>query len=433
MEKSAGFSQTANRAAKRQEGRLGWRAALAKTSVAVFAAMLALAGCTSVAEPDRGHAVGTEGSAAPLPSAEAGASSQTAKPTASPSPLPPAETRVSLAAVGDVLIHGSIYRDALRRGGGGSYDFKPMFAEVASMLEEPDVTFANSESIIGGTALGLSDYPRFNSPHEVGDALKAAGVDIVSTANNHTMDRGEAAVLSALEYWDKIGVCAAGSAAEAGGRSSCTLERRGMTMTFLAYTYGTNGIAVPAGKEHLVNLIDRDRISSDIRAARSKADAVIVSLHFGNEYQTMPNEEQKSLAKLAVDSGAHVVLGHHAHVLQPTEWLPTPDGGQALVVYSLGNFLAAQEAAKFERRLGGILSLELVRRLGPDGRLTVTVEKPRFVPTYIEFSAWKNFRIVPFTKETKLEGGISAAAKYEEYRKHMTQWMPELAYGLPER
>ena len=140
----------------------------------------------------------------------------------------PVTSKASIAAVGDVLIHQSIYRDAQT---GDSYDFDKMFTHVKPYLKAPDITLANQESMIGGVELGLSTYPQFNSPHEVGDALKRSGIDIVSIANNHTLDRGEKAIMNALDHWDKIDMPYVGAyRSEDDEKTIRTIEKNGITL-----------------------------------------------------------------------------------------------------------------------------------------------------------------------------------------------------------
>lgn len=145
-----------------------------------------------------------------------------------------------MSAVGDILIHGTLYGDARTESG---YDFTPMFNKVQPFLASSDIAFANSESIIGGSEIGVSTYPSFNSPFEVGDAMKEAGIDVVAMANNHTLDRGRRAIENALGHWRKLGVVTTGSYLSADEREAIpTIERNGIVFSFLSYTYATNGI-----------------------------------------------------------------------------------------------------------------------------------------------------------------------------------------------
>lgn len=297
-------------------------------------------------------------------------------------------TTASLSAIGDVLIHDSVYLDAETKSG---YDFNPMFAKVKPYLEKSDITVANSESIIGGSEIGVSTYPSFNSPFEVGDALKTAGVDVVTMANNHTLDRGEKAITNAINYWDKIGLARTGSAlSEEESTHIATRTENGITFSFLSYTYGTNGIPTPNGKDYLVNRIDKAIIKEDIKRAKVQSDVVVLSLHFGQEYERLPNDEQKQLAKFSAEQGADIILGSHPHVLQPTEWIQTADGRKSFVIYSLGNFISHQQ--DIYRRIGGILHITIEKTVAKNGA-EIRLKDPAFTATYVKIIGNRNFEI----------------------------------------
>jgi len=329
-------------------------------------------------------------------------------------------SRATLAAVGDILLHRSVIRDAQK---GDTYDFNKMFARVKPYLESADITFANQESLMGGSHLGLSGYPRFNSPLEIGDTLKWAGVDVVSMANNHVLDRGEQGILRSIGRWVELGMVYVGANKDEADRARIrTIERNGILFSFLAYTYGTNGILVPEGKSYLVNLIDRDQIAADIAKARESSDVVVVSLHFGNEYVRMPSQEQRELAQFVADQGAHVILGHHPHVLQPLEVLHSVQGHQALAIYSLGNFIAAQD--KLHCQIGGILQVEVEKRESPD-HTTIQIHSPAFLPTYIHFKNWKGYTIIPMDQLTDAELP-NAKQHLHEIQSHLSRYIPNL-------
>lgn len=294
----------------------------------------------------------------------------------------------TLSAVGDILIHERVYKDALTEEG---YDFNPMLETVKPFMEQADITVANSESIIGGSEIGLSTYPAFNSPYEVGDALKQAGVDVVTLANNHTLDRGVPAIENAVRYWDQIGMVHAGSYLSADDRSEIALmTRNDITFSFLSYTYGTNGIETPAGRDYLVNRIDPAIIQQDLKRAREKSDVVVLNLHFGVEYQKMPNAEQIELAQFAAENGADIILGHHPHVLQPPEWIDTADGRKVFVIYSLGNFLSGQDEP--DRQIGAILHLDIEKKVTADST-AITIQNPAFTPTFVRSSNEKGYHV----------------------------------------
>ncbi|WP_449540129.1 CapA family protein [Ferdinandcohnia sp. Marseille-Q9671] len=330
----------------------------------------------------------------------------------------PFTTSMTLAAVGDILIHSIVYDDAKT---GEGYDFKPMLANVKDLLKNPDLTIANQETIVGGTEIGLSTYPSFNSPFEVADALKDAGVDIVSIANNHTLDRGERAILSAIDYLTSIGIEYTGGYRSLEDKSRIrVLNRNGISIAFLSYTYGTNGIPVPKGKEYLVNLIDMNLIKSDIKEARQVADVVAVSMHWGNEYQLYPTDQQKQLAQELSDEGVDLIIGHHPHVLQPMEWIKGKDGNETFVIYSLGNFISGQMWDY--KDIGGVLEIEIVKEVKSKDVTVVQLQNPVFTPTFVSNSHYRNFQVVPLQNAGSF-GLKNANSKYEEMNQHMNQWM----------
>lgn len=358
---------------------------------------------------------------------EAPASSLAPTSTALPSSpaLQETRTQITLSAVGDILIHDTVYKDAYKKGQGKTYQFDPMFARVKSLMEKADLTFANQESIAGGAEIGLSSYPMFNSPFQISDTLKQAGVDIVSIANNHTLDRKEQAILNAIEYYEKIGLPYVGAYKNEEDRDSIrVLEKNGVKVAFAAFTYGTNGLTVPQGKEYLANYIDKDRIKQEISKAKQQADVVVLSLHFGTEYQLEPNKEQKDLAKFAINEGADIILGHHPHVLQPAEWIEREDGTKGFVVYSLGNFLAAQK--ELDTLIGGILTLH-IEKIERGDKVSISVQNPSFIPTYIYYKKWRDYSIIPMDQLTNRDlPGIEQ--KREQVKQHMAKWMPDLAF-----
>ena len=344
------------------------------------------------------------------------------KPDVIPLPVEERHYAVKLSAVGDVLIHSSIYKDAQTKDG---YDFVPMLEPIRKYIAEADLAIANQETVIGGTEIGLSDYPRFNSPYEVGDALMDLGFHVVSMANNHTLDRGEKAILNAIQHWRKLGMMYTGAYESAEDQQTIrVIEKNGISFAMLAYTYGTNGIPVPKDKPYLVNLIDPDKVARDIQEARKLADVVVVNVHFGQEYVRLPDASQKNFALDAAEAGADLIIGHHPHVLQPMEWIETSDGRKAFVVYSLGNFIAAQEGVY--KRIGGILQLDIHMTVRGEERI-IEVREPAFIPTWIARTGWRQFSVLPMKEVTEKQ--LPDVEKYlEETKNHMSRWMPELHF-----
>ena len=244
--------------------------------------------------------------------------------------------KLSLLMVGDALIHNAVYNDAKQAD--NSYDFKKMFAKVKPLTEGYDLKFYNQESILGGTEIGLSTYPRFNSPKEVGDAFLDMGFNLVSLANNHTLDRGEEGIISSLNYWKDKDVLTAGSYESLESRNNPIIKsKNGINYALLAYTTVTNGLTRPAGKEYYLNVYDETQVKKDIELLRDKVDLLLVSMHFGTEYSLKQNEEQEKIANYLASLGVDIVIGHHPHVIEPITYIDN-----TLVIYSLGNFISGQ-------------------------------------------------------------------------------------------
>lgn len=289
--------------------------------------------------------------------------------------------------IGDCLIHRFVYSDA--SNGDGTYSFSKMFTEVESLIKNHDLAFYNQESVIGGKALGLSAYPRFNSPEEIGDDMVKLGFNLVSLANNHTMDKGEKGVINSVNYWKtKPGVYYTGQALSDEDRENNikVQEKNGIKYAFFAYTTVTNGLLPPSGKDYLTNIYSNEKVKNDIEKVRDKVDLIIVSMHWGEEYTTNPNANQKEIAKYLSDLGVNLIIGNHAHSLQPVEMI-----GDTLVFYALGNFISAQDTT--DKQTGALVTLDINKK---DGKITFNNIKANLIYTYFKVS--RNFKIYPYTK-----------------------------------
>ncbi len=318
------------------------------------------------------------------------------------------EYNIRLGMVGDALYHTGCYKDGLQSD--GTYNFDKQLADVTPIVKNYDLAYYNQETVLGGVELGLSSYPTFNSPKEVGDAFIKAGFNLVSLANNHTMDKGQKAILNSVAYWrEQTNVLTAGSydSFEDKARSHIG-EKNGITYAFFAYTYGTNGLSVPKGKEYLVNLFDEAQVKADIEAVREKVDVVLVSMHWGVEYTHVPTETQRRQAQFLADLGVDVIIGSHPHVIQPIEHI-----GKTLVIYSLGNFISGQN--ELVRRIGMIASVD-INKVVENGVTTISLDNVKGDLVYTErTSGFRNFRILPFYKldDSILPNYINVKTKYE--------------------
>ncbi|MGI5824080.1 MAG: CapA family protein [Bacillota bacterium] len=327
----------------------------------------------------------------------------------------PQKTEISLLAVGDDLIHGPIYRQAKERGN-GAYDFSFAYESIAPYLEGYDFKLINQETPLGGEEMGLSSYPMFNSPTQLGDYLTSIGFNLVSHANNHALDAGEQGLIHTINYWKtQTGVTMAGAYANSEEASTLQIvEKDGVKIAFLAYTYGTNGLSLPSESPVVINYINEDRMKAQIAKAEEAADITLVMMHWGEEYQQQSNEEQQTLAKMMAESDVDIIIGSHPHVIQEVETLQQADGGKCLCFYSLGNFISAQD--KPATMLGGMASIKM--NYDADNDL-INFEKVEFIPIINQFSGgYSNIHIIPlaqYTEQAAAEHGVNGVS-YEYFR-----------------
>lgn len=304
--------------------------------------------------------------------------------------------KASLVMVGDALLHSSVYKDAYVDG---RYDFSGQLEFIKPISQKYDLAFYNQETVLGGTELGLSDYPTFNSPQEFGDEMVNSGFNIVNLATNHTMDRGEKAILKSCEYWNskKDKVLFAGSYCSSDERDEIKIkEVNGIKYTMLSYTYGTNGIAVPSGKEYLVNLYSDEQAKKDIEAVRDKVDLLLVSMHWGVEYQAEPTEEQKREAEYLASLGVDIIIGTHPHVIQPITYID-----DTLVIYSLGNFISAQDTdGDYNCMMELMSSVDIVKETkGKESKIHLENLNNELLYNYFKKgSKWYGFKVIPFSQ-----------------------------------
>lgn len=302
------------------------------------------------------------------------------------------KSKISLIMVGDALLHSSVYNDAYKDG---KYDFSSQLEFIEPIIKNYDLAFYNQETILGGTEIGLSDYPRFNSPKEFGDNMINIGFNIVNLATNHTIDRGEEAIISSCNYWNekKDTVLSAGSYCSKEEQDEIKIkEKNGIKYTMLSYTYGTNGLPIPEGKDYLVNLYSDEKAKEEIEKVRDKVDLLIVSMHWGIEYQTEPTEEQKREAKYLSDLGADIIIGTHPHIIEPIEFI-----NDTLVIYSLGNFISAQSTNNDYNTMTELMtSVDIIKE---NNEIKLENLNNELLYNYYEKgSTWHNFKVIPFSK-----------------------------------
>ncbi len=315
------------------------------------------------------------------------------------------DKQVTLYFGGDLMQHTPQIKYAQTADGG--YDYFDCFAYVKDDVSDADIAIANLEVPLGGKP--YSGYPRFCAPDEYAQGIKDAGFDIVMTTNNHTMDKGSQGAARTLDFLDKLEIAHFGTYRNQQERiNSCPLfvEKNGIKIAFIGYTYGTNGI--PVTPPLVVNLIDRTQILVDIQVAKNQgADAIIACMHWGVEYKTLPEQSERELARWMLSQGVDHIVGTHPHVIQPIEVhaAPTDSTDKHLIAYSLGNYISNQSPATTNKSMtdgGAVLRLTLTKKLGVT-KLTdcsysfIWVSRP-------QVSGKKNYRVIPANADASAMG-----------------------------
>ena len=324
--------------------------------------------------------------------------------TSAPETEAPEKAGITLVMVGDVLLHERVTQSGLKED--GTYNFDHLFANVKDDIESADIALVNQEVILGGSAIGLSGYPAFNGPFEVGDALVNAGFDVILHATNHALDRGSQGVLNCIGYWktehpdiDFIGINE--SQEEQDTVHIC--EADGMKIAILNYTYGTNGIEPPYDMPYAVNYLDEDTLARDLAYAEENADFTVVCPHWGTEYVHDPDDSQKYWADIMIENGADLIIGTHPHVIEPVEII---DG--VPVFWSLGNFVnstAEEGEGVADRMLGAMARITL--DCTENGKLTVSDYGVIPLVSHVaEGTALTTYRLSDYTEELASENLI---------------------------
>ena len=339
---------------------------------------------------------------------------------------PPDEISIHLCAIGDIMAHDGTFESAKR---GDTYDFTNMFAEIAPYVQDADYVFGNLETTFSGAARGYSGYPTFNTPEQMGIALKEVlGVDLVSHANNHTLDCSFKGLQSTLAFLDEYGIAHTGSyASEENAGSYHMADINGAKIAFTGYTYGSNNSIKYA---YSLNRINKEQIKAD--AAKAKEDGaqyVIAMLHWGVEYQRYASKDQKELAKwIFENTDVDLIVGNHAHVTEPIEEITYIRDGvekKGIVFYALGNFTGAQ---RWEHTDTGIIAnIHLI--IDPVNPNNNRIEKITYTPTFIDpndKSTGKRYRVVAIEKAmSDYEAGTDPLISTEEYhriKKYVTDY-----------
>ena len=309
----------------------------------------------------------------------------------------PKTATFSFVGVGDNLIHGPIYYYAEQ-----PYNFDSIYEYTNEYTKKADLAYVNAETIMAGEEFGLDGYPMFNGPVELVDALAHSGFDWVSVSSNHTLDRGVDGLQAQLNYmaenFPEINVT---GSHRSENEDPVVVNVNGIKVGLVGYTYGLNGMMLPAGDEWMIDMIDPDKIREDIEALNKVSDVQIVSMHWGTEYRYDIEPEQEKLTKLLNELGVEVVIGSHPHIIKPVV-LYEGEEQDTLVYYSLGNFISAQDAA--ETMIGGMASFDL--KYNFDTKET-SFDNIKFIPTVTyaskDLHTFKTTTIHEYTDEMALD------------------------------
>lgn len=282
-----------------------------------------------------------------------------------------AVSSVSLVAVGDNLIHNTLISAGEQED--GSLDYSSFYENIKNDISSADIAVINQETILGGSEFEYTGYPVFNSPWEIGTAAIDAGFDIFTCATNHSLDKGYAGIEQECAFFDQHPevVHVGTNDSEEHYNSIIYYEKNSIRFAILNYTYGTNGIPIPESSPWCVNMMDKEKITADVNAAKQNADVIIVFPHWGTENSTSVSDYQREYVQLFSDLGVDIVIGTHPHVLQPVEWVENETTGKKMLVYySLGNLISHQTS--LNQLCGGMAEIKIEKK---NGEISITSAK----------------------------------------------------------
>lgn len=330
----------------------------------------------------------------------------------------PEEYKLTISAGGDLLIHDTVFKSV--KNSDGTYNFDPIFEDIKYVFEQSDISMINLEVPVAGNIYPPSNYPNFNSPVELLDGVKNMGVDIISTANNHALDKGLNGLNETIKNAQSKELKVVGTYLTEDTKP-LIMEQNNIKLGIASYTYGTNGIPIPKAAPYCVNIIDKDKMKADIDYMKSEGvDYIIFSMHFGQEYQTTQNQTQEELVDFLVSNGVDIVFGSHPHVPQPYQIknVTLEDGTQkqAFVIYSLGNFVSHQ--SDYYTKLGGVATVTITKK-GEEKK----IESYKVTPIYTDIrtvGGRKQFKVVPLERAIyEYENGVTtySASDYNKFKK----------------
>lgn len=317
---------------------------------------------------------------------------------------------LSMVFTGDIMCHNTQFKDAYSNG---TYDFKYVFDDIKDYISTPTLAIGNLETTFAGGTKEYTGYPMFNSPPELATNLKDIGFDILTTCNNHSMDTGYKGVENTLNVLDGLGIKHTGTSRSEAEQNTILYHTEGdLKIAFLAYTYGTNGIAIPSDKSYAINLINKDFILKQINQAKSEgANAIIACMHWGVEYNTSHTPEQLDLSNFLFENGVDIIVGNHPHVSEPWEsrQITTADGKQknVFLVYSLGNLMSGQ--TQTNTQTSALLNIEISKS---NKNEYIDIKNVSYIPIFTYSNPkFKNYKILDINK---------TIAEYESGNKKVT-------------
>ena len=294
----------------------------------------------------------------------------------------PTDVTFTLAAIGDIMCHNTQYIDAYNESN-NTYDFSYVFNDISLYTKTADICIGNLETTFAGEEVGYSSYPTFNTPDSLAYELKDIGLDVLSTAGNHALDKGFDGLSRTIDTLNAADISHLGTYKNEEDQNKTLIKYvKGIKIAFVNYAYGTNGIPIPSDKPFCVNLIDENLMKTQIdNAKKENPDIIVACMHWGNEYKTKQNSTQEDLANFLFQNGVDIILGTHPHVLEPMEkkTVTLEDGStkDGFVIYSLGNFISDQNAENTRSSI--ILNLDITKHI--DGK--ITIDKYEYIPIYM--------------------------------------------------
>ena len=294
----------------------------------------------------------------------------------------PTDVSFTLSAIGDIMCHNTQYLDAYDKTT-DTYDFSYVFDDISLYTKTADICVGNLETTFAGEEVGYSSYPTFNTPDSLAYELKDIGLDVLSTAGNHALDKGFDGLSRTIDVLNDADISHLGTYKTEEDQNKTLIKYvKGIKIAFVNYAYGTNGIQIPSDKSFCVNLIDENLMKTQLdNAKKENPDIIIACMHWGNEYKTTQNSTQEDLANFLFQNGVDIILGTHPHVLEPMEkrTVTLEDGTtkDGFVIYSLGNFISDQNAENTRNSI--ILNLDITKHV--DGK--ITIDNYEYIPIYM--------------------------------------------------